>query len=54
MKPVRDYMQAVLLDWTNNYLTVEKFAEHNGINEQQALAFLKLAREIDATPHPEG
>lgn len=41
------------LDYVNNYLTVEKFAEHNGVSVDQANQIIKLGKEIHETPHPE-
>lgn len=50
---MRDTLIATLYDFINNYLTVAKFAEHNGLSEAQAEALLALARQIESTPHPE-
>lgn len=50
---VRSTAQQVDLDFTNNYLTRAKFAEHQGITEDQATRLIELFREINATPHPE-
>lgn len=40
-------------DYVNNYLTVEKWAEHNGLTVEQAQALLAVMRDIANTPHPE-
>lgn len=40
-------------DRINNYLTTEKFAEHNGLTLEQAEALLALAKQVEASPHPE-
>lgn len=40
-------------DYVNNYLTLTKWAEHNGLTVPQAEAFMALARQIESTPHPE-
>lgn len=53
MQTARDYMTALYLDWRNNYLTVEKFAEHHGLTEPQARALLELARDVLSTDHPD-
>ena len=50
---VRTYCEAALMDWRNNYLTVEKFAEHNGLREDDARAFLAVAHVVFDSPHPE-
>jgi len=49
----RDYLTAVYLDWRNNYLTVAKFAEHNGLTEAQAATLITLSRDIAHTEHPD-
>lgn len=41
------------LDWVSNYLSVDKFAEHNGLSRDQALKLLELGEELHNTPHPE-
>ena len=37
-------LQAFYLDWVNNYLTVEKIAEHNGITVSDAQILIDLGR----------
>ena len=37
----------------NNYLTLEKFAEHRGLTVAEAEALLQLARQCALEPHPE-
>lgn len=32
-------------DWTNNWLTVERFAEHHGLSTEQAETSIALGRE---------
>ena len=39
-KQLRDFY----LDWFNNYLTVEKIAEHHGIGVDDAEALIKMGR----------
>jgi hypothetical protein len=36
MEHARDYLSKIYMDWVNNYLTIAKLAEHNGITETQA------------------
>jgi hypothetical protein len=50
---MRDILIDVYDDWRNNYLTIEKFAEHNGLLPSEAEALLSLAREINMHEHPE-
>jgi len=49
----RTYLQAVWLDWRNHYITVEKFAEHNGLLPVQARVLLEVAATVFHSPHPE-
>ena len=49
----REQLDAMYMDYFNNYLTPAVYGEHNGLTEAQAAALLTLAREINRTPHPE-
>lgn len=40
-------------DWVNNYLTIEKFAEHRGLTVQEAGALITLAESCFKNNHPE-
>ena len=53
MRELRTVLNEYYLDWRNNYLSFEKFAEHNGITERQAISLLAWMKEIYETPHPE-
>ena len=53
MKNARDYLIDILDDFRNNYLTLEKFAEHNGLKDFEACKLLDLARQVVSHPHPE-
>lgn len=50
---MRDILIAAYLDFLNNYLTVEKYAEHNGLTAEQGKMFIDLARDIFNSDHPE-
>jgi hypothetical protein len=41
------------IDFINNYLTVEKWAEHNGLTPEQGLVYMDLAREVYYSEHPD-
>ena len=41
------------LDWVNNYLTIEKFAEHRGITVIEAGVLITLAKSCFEDNHPE-
>lgn len=50
---MRDTLISVLLDFTNNYLTIGKYAEHNGLTEYEADQLLRLASLVASHDHPE-
>ena len=41
------------LDFLNDYLTVARYAECNGLHLQQANDFIDLARKVYYSEHPE-
>ena len=41
------------LDYVNNYLTIEKFAEHRGLYVHEAELLIKLAESCFTLNHPE-
>lgn len=49
----REQLIAAYLDWKNNYLSVEHYAEVNGLNLDEAAALINLLRSIFDRPHPE-
>lgn len=49
---MRDTLIAAYLDWVNNYLSVEHYAEENGLTLDQAEKFITLAREVINSQHP--
>ncbi len=42
----RDTLTAIYRDYVNDYLTVETFAEHNGLTDDEAKALIDLARSV--------
>lgn len=50
---MRDVLIQAYLDYWNNYLTVEKYADHNGLSVDQASALINLARQVFDSQHPE-
>lgn len=52
-KTMRQILIDTYLDYTNNYLTIEKYAEHNGLTTQKAYELLCLAQNVFDTKHPE-
>ena len=49
----REILKSIYRDYFNNYLTVDKFSEHNGLNLYQGQRLIDLAREVHNSPHPE-
>lgn len=49
----REQLFSEYTDWVNNYLTVEKFAEHRGLRVQEAFLLLTLAEICFKENHPE-
>ena len=50
---MRDTLINTYLDYLNNYLTIAKFAEHNGITEAQGATLIALAKSVFESVHPE-
>lgn len=50
---MRNTLIDIYLDYTNNYLTVSKYAEHNGLTNEQASDLLALAINVFNSKHPE-
>jgi hypothetical protein len=50
---MRDTLINTYLDYVNNYLSVSKYAEHNGLTTDQALELLSIARKVFQSEHPE-
>jgi hypothetical protein len=42
---LRDYLADLYLDWVNNFLTIERFAEYYGLDEDDAKALLEIAKK---------
>ena len=49
----REALRAEYLDWVNNYLTPEKFAEHRGLTEEEGQALIALSQSAFENNHPE-
>lgn len=50
---MRDKLITAYLDFFNNYLTVEKYAEHKGVTAGQARDLLHVAKNVYQSKHPE-
>ena len=45
IKYIRDYLADIYLDWVNDFLTVERFSEYYGLDEEDAKQLLKLGKK---------
>lgn len=52
-REARENLIAMYLDWWNDYISYEVYAEHNGLTVEQAKALLKVAKEVHRSPHPD-
>lgn len=52
-KMSRESLSEIYLDWVNNYLTIEKFAEHKGLYVEEAKTLLSVAKQCFEKIHPE-
>jgi hypothetical protein len=41
------------MDWKNNFLTIQGFAEHYGLYESEVEQLINLARQCFENPHPD-
>jgi len=42
---LRDYLADLYLDWVNNFLSIERFAEYYGLDDDDAKALLEIAKK---------
>ena len=49
----REQLEKVYLEWVNDYITVEKYAEHNSLHIDEATFLIELARKVYNTSRPE-
>ncbi len=50
---MRDVLIKAYLDYRNNYLTMEVYAEHNGMTVEQAAKLIHLGAELNFSKHPD-
>jgi len=46
MKQANEYLRNLYLDYVNNYLTVDRFSEHNGLDIDQADVLLDIGKAL--------
>ena len=44
MTPINRELQKLYLSWVNDFLTIERFAEHHELTEPDALVLLDIGR----------
>jgi hypothetical protein len=49
----RDDFIKAYIDFVNDYLTIEKYADHHGLHAHEARAFIELARQVYNAEHPD-
>ena len=49
----RESLMRLYLSWVNDYLTIEKFAEHHGLTPNEAALLVSVAQSCFENPHPE-
>lgn len=50
---MRDVLIKTYLDFLNNYVSFEKYAEHNGLHYDQAWDLIQVAKRVYESKHPE-
>lgn len=50
---MRETLIAAYLDYFNNYLSADKWAEHSGLTYEQGQRLLDLARDVANSEHPD-
>ena len=49
----REVLINMYLDYLNNYISINRFAEDNGLTADQAKSLVILAREVYNSDHPD-
>ena len=49
----REKLAAIYAEWVNDYCTIEKYAEHNGLTLLEAQTLIAIARSCFYNAHPE-
>ena len=52
-KSARVSLSELYLDYKNNFISVEKFAEHHGLHLGHAIQLVSLAKAIFLSKHPD-
>jgi hypothetical protein len=49
----REILIALYLEYLNDYVTIDTFAEHHGLRREEAVALVNVARDVFQKCHPE-
>lgn len=49
----REQLEAVYMDWRNNYISVATFADHYGLYPEEARVLIDLCRVVAGRAHPD-
>lgn len=44
---IKSMLNEIYLDYVNNYLTTDKYAEHQGLNKNDLLFLIDLGRQVN-------
>jgi len=50
---MRKILVDMYIDWVNNFVSIDTFAEHHGLHKNEAIRLITLAREVFQTEHPD-
>ena len=49
----REQLETVYLDWVNNFVSLDGYAEYYGLYKDEAETLIYLARSVTERNHPE-
>jgi hypothetical protein len=49
----RETLAALYLEWVNDYVSLQTFAEHKGLTQHEALILLEVSKYCLENQHPE-
>jgi len=49
----RETLAALYLEWVNDYVSLQTFAEHKGLTQHEALILLEVSKSCFENLHPE-
>jgi hypothetical protein len=53
MMTARTFLSILYMDWRNNWLSIDKFAEYHGLEPARAAELVALARLVFDSKHPD-